>query len=59
MRDSSERLLALTRMAKRRESEAMSVVVPLGNASAAPAVKPERIGVLLVNLGTPDACDAT
>src|SRR5207237_7374040 len=36
----------------------MSVVVPLGNASAAPAIKPERIGVLLVNLGTPDACDA-
>jgi ferrochelatase len=36
----------------------MSVVVPLGNASAAPAVKPERVGVLLVNLGTPDACGA-
>ncbi len=36
----------------------MSVVVPLGNASTAPAVKPERVGVLLVNLGTPDACDA-
>src|SRR5205085_4498527 len=36
----------------------MSVVVPLGNAGAAAAIKPERIGVLLVNLGTPDACDA-
>src|SRR3954468_7715300 len=36
----------------------MSVVVPLGNAGAAPAGKPERVGVLLVNLGTPDACDA-
>ena len=36
----------------------MSVVAPLGIASAAPAIKPERIGVLLVNLGTPDACDA-
>ena len=45
-------------MGKRRESTAMSVVVPLGNAGAAPAIKPERIGVLLVNLGTPDACDA-
>ena len=36
----------------------MSVVVPSENASAAPAVKPERVGVLLVNLGTPDACNA-
>jgi protoporphyrin/coproporphyrin ferrochelatase len=45
-------------MAKKRESTRMSVVVPLGNASAAAAIKPERIGVLLVNLGTPDACDA-
>ena len=45
-------------MAKKRESTAMSVVVPLGNASAAAAIQPERIGVLLVNLGTPDACDA-
>jgi protoporphyrin/coproporphyrin ferrochelatase len=36
----------------------MSVVVPLGNTGAAPAGKPERVGVLLVNLGTPDACDA-
>jgi ferrochelatase len=36
----------------------MSVAVPLGNAGAAPAGKPERVGVLLVNLGTPDACDA-
>ena len=36
----------------------MSVVVPLGNASAASAIQPERVGVLLVNLGTPDACDA-
>ena len=36
----------------------MSVVAPLGNASAAAAARPERVGVLLVNLGTPDACDA-
>lgn len=36
----------------------MSVVVPLGNASVAPAAGVERVGVLLVNLGTPDACDA-
>ena len=36
----------------------MSVVVPIGNAKSAGAAKPERVGVLLVNLGTPDAADA-
>jgi len=36
----------------------MSVVVPLGNASATAPLRPERVGVLLINLGTPDACDA-
>jgi ferrochelatase len=36
----------------------MTVVVPIGNAKAAPEAKPERVGVLLVNLGTPDTCDA-
>ncbi|MGE0288205.1 MAG: ferrochelatase [Bradyrhizobium sp.] len=36
----------------------MSVIVPPGNAGAAPATRPERVGVLLINLGTPDACDA-
>ena len=35
----------------------MSVVVPLGNASATAPLRPERVGVLLINLGTPDACD--
>ncbi len=36
----------------------MSVVVPFGNASATAPLRPERVGVLLINLGTPDACDA-
>jgi ferrochelatase len=36
----------------------MSVAEPLRNTNVAPAAKPERIGVLLVNLGTPDACNA-
>ena len=36
----------------------MTVVVPIGNAKPAPAVQPERVGVLLVNLGTPDTADA-
>ncbi|MDI1267010.1 MAG: ferrochelatase [bacterium] len=35
----------------------MTVVVPIGNAKPAPAVQPERVGVLLVNLGTPDTAD--
>ena len=36
----------------------MTVVVPIGNAKPSPVAKPERVGVLLVNLGTPDTCDA-
>jgi protoporphyrin/coproporphyrin ferrochelatase len=34
------------------------VAVPTGNTKPAPEARPERIGVLLVNLGTPDTCDA-
>src|SRR5882724_5323645 len=36
----------------------MTVVVPIGSAKPAPESKPERVGVLLVNLGTPDTADA-
>jgi ferrochelatase len=36
----------------------MSVVVPLGSAKQSAETRPERVGVLLVNLGTPDTCDA-
>ena len=36
----------------------MTVVVPIGNAKPAPEAMPERVGVLLVNLGTPDGADA-
>jgi ferrochelatase len=36
----------------------MSVVVPIGKAKAAAEARPERVGVLLVNLGTPDSADA-
>ena len=35
----------------------MTVVVPIGNAKPSPVAKPERVGVLLVNLGTPDTAD--
>ncbi len=36
----------------------MTVVVPIGNAKPATEAMPERVGVLLVNLGTPDGADA-
>jgi hypothetical protein len=36
----------------------MTVVVPIGNAKLAPEALSERVGVLLVNLGTPDTSDA-
>ena len=35
----------------------MTTVVPLHTVQPAPAVRPERVGVLLVNLGTPDSAD--
>src|SRR6476661_9334236 len=44
--------------ATREAIEIMTVVVPLGNAKPAPEAVPERVGVLLVNLGTPDTADA-
>jgi len=34
------------------------VVVPIGSVKPEPAARPERVGVLLVNLGTPDSADA-
>ena len=37
----------------------MSVVIPIERARPAPATLRERVGVLLVNLGTPDTADAT
>jgi protoporphyrin/coproporphyrin ferrochelatase len=36
----------------------MTAVLPIEKAKAAAGVGPERIGVLLVNLGTPDSADA-
>src|SRR6478752_8377022 len=36
----------------------MSVVLPIGNTKLPPAAKPGRVGVLLVNLGTPDTANA-
>lgn len=36
----------------------MTVIIPFGNARQSQASQPQRIGVLLVNLGTPDTADA-
>jgi ferrochelatase len=36
----------------------MSVVVPIEKTQASAEARPERVGVLLVNLGTPDSADA-
>jgi ferrochelatase len=44
--------------ATREAIEIMTVVAPIGNAKLAPAAQPQRAGVLLVNLGTPDTADA-
>ena len=42
-----------------REATAiMTAVVPIEKAKAAPEIRAERVGVLLVNLGTPDTADA-
>jgi ferrochelatase len=36
----------------------MTAALPTGNAEPASDARPQRVGVLLVNLGTPDSCDA-
>jgi protoporphyrin/coproporphyrin ferrochelatase len=36
----------------------MTTIVSIANAKSPPAPRPERVGVLLVNLGTPDTADA-
>src|SRR6201991_205131 len=41
----------------REATETMSEVVPIGKTAAAAGARPERVGVLLVNLGTPDSAD--
>jgi protoporphyrin/coproporphyrin ferrochelatase len=40
-----------------REASAMTEVTPIDNSRPAADVAPERVGVLLVNLGTPDTAD--
>jgi protoporphyrin/coproporphyrin ferrochelatase len=44
--------------ATREATAIMIVVAPVGNETPAAQAKPDRIGVLLVNLGTPDTADA-
>jgi ferrochelatase len=45
-------------MARRAKPFAMPAVVPIESANPAADVRPQRVGVLLVNLGTPDTADA-
>jgi protoporphyrin/coproporphyrin ferrochelatase len=45
-------------MARRAMPFAMPAVVPIESANPAADVRPQRVGVLLVNLGTPDTADA-
>jgi len=42
----------------REASDIMTAVIPMEKAKPAADVRPERVGVLLVNLGTPDTADA-
>src|SRR5450631_2806840 len=44
--------------ATREATAIMNTVVPIQSAKPAAEVQPERVGVLLVNLGTPDTADA-
>ena len=44
--------------ATREAIEIMTAVAPIGHPKPAPAAQPQRVGVLLVNLGTPDTADA-
>jgi len=41
-----------------KATEIMTLAVPIGSAKPAPEARPERVGVLLVNLGTPDTADS-
>jgi protoporphyrin/coproporphyrin ferrochelatase len=45
--------------ATREATALMTAVVPIEKAKAAAAARPQRVGVLLVNLGTPDSADAS
>src|SRR5689334_21768109 len=58
-RDSIERLTCLTRTVTSRESTPMSTPVPIESAKPAAAAPLPHVGVLLVNLGTPDTADAS
>src|SRR5215813_5608004 len=49
----------LDKIGATRESTAiMTTIVSIANAKSRPASRSERVGVLLVNLGTPDTADA-
>src|SRR5450631_980292 len=45
--------------ATREAPDIMTAVIPIERSKAAAELKPQRVGVLLVNLGTPDSADAS
>src|SRR4029077_4275731 len=62
-RDTTEPAIILTRMVQTRDGQRnmgaeMTVVVQIENAKPAAEANPARVGVLLINLGTPDTADA-
>jgi protoporphyrin/coproporphyrin ferrochelatase len=57
MDDSIETAVVLTRMARRAKPFSMTAVVPIDSEVPTAVVGSGRVGVLLVNLGTPDTAD--
>src|SRR4051812_34956078 len=57
-RDSTERPPCLTRTVASRESTPMTTPLPIESPRPVAAVALPHVGVLLVNLGTPDTADA-
>src|SRR5260370_4237101 len=56
--DSTETAIILTRIVQREATDIMTTLVSIESAKPAADLRPERVGVLLVNLGTPDTADA-
>src|SRR5258708_6875540 len=56
--DSIETAIILTRIVQREATDIMTTLVSIESAKPAADLSPERVGVLLVNLGTPDTADA-
>src|SRR5258708_39437358 len=56
--DSIETAIIVTRIVQREATDIMTTLVSMESAKPAADLSPERVGVLLVTLGTPDTADA-